>query len=414
MESCFDLQASPPNKPQGYIQVFLDGGLNQQRMGICDAVAVAKILNATLVIPHLEENPVWKDSSSFMDIFEVDHFVDVLKNDIPIVKELPSELTWSTREYYSTAIRATRIKTAPVHASAYWYLENVLPVLQRVVLTTNRISIRVQPISLLNYMAWLAQNPSREASNRSVGLKPTSRTQNLIPGLLHEPEPAGSSTYKHRYCVQAQVVADTAESPQKTAGFLFAVFALCYFDCSGLLVSIPFFISFLLAWSGFLVAAAEFMLPVASCLPAADTSSVAVCVFGFGIWLLSQESKVLDPTVAVTADTVVGDGCCWFLVLYRKTSGHLVVVVVSVALDSGLGCPQGPVVAILLDGCCCWALLSLVVFMPMFVYPTGQVVSGLLGSGYIVRLNPTAPRLFCSGQNSGQNSGSRCVESTQQ
>ncbi|PSS36665.1 GDP-fucose protein O-fucosyltransferase protein [Actinidia chinensis var. chinensis] len=131
MESCFDLQAAPPNKPQGYIQVFLDGGLNQQRMGICDAVAVAKILNATLVIPHLEENPVWKDSSSFMDIFDVDHFVDVLKNDIPIVKELPSELTWSTREYYSTAIRTTRIKTAPVHASAYWYLENGLPVLQR-------------------------------------------------------------------------------------------------------------------------------------------------------------------------------------------------------------------------------------------------------------------------------------------
>ncbi|PVH64413.1 hypothetical protein PAHAL_2G262100 [Panicum hallii] len=54
-----------PLEPSGYIQVFLDGGLNQQRMGICDAVAVAKILNATLVIPHLEVNPVWKDSRCF-------------------------------------------------------------------------------------------------------------------------------------------------------------------------------------------------------------------------------------------------------------------------------------------------------------------------------------------------------------
>ncbi|KHN14510.1 DUF246 domain-containing protein [Glycine soja] len=119
-----------PEKSEGYIQVFLDGGLNQQKMGICDAVAVAKILNATLVIPYLELNPVWRDSSSFMDIFDVDHFIDVLKDDISIVKELPKEFAWSTREYYGLAIRETRIKAAPVHASAYWYLENVLPVLQ--------------------------------------------------------------------------------------------------------------------------------------------------------------------------------------------------------------------------------------------------------------------------------------------
>ncbi|KAH6808109.1 O-fucosyltransferase family protein [Perilla frutescens var. frutescens] len=119
-----------PAKSLGYIQVFLDGGLNQQRMGICDAVAVAKILNATLIIPYLEVNPVWQDSSTFMDIYDVDHFINVLKDDISIVRELPDEYFWSTREYYATAIRATRIKTAPVHASANWYLENVLPVME--------------------------------------------------------------------------------------------------------------------------------------------------------------------------------------------------------------------------------------------------------------------------------------------
>ncbi|XP_022132115.1 uncharacterized protein At1g04910 isoform X2 [Momordica charantia] len=119
-----------PRKSQGYIQVFLDGGLNQQKMGICDAVAVARILNATLVIPHFEVNAVWKDSSSFAEIFDVDHFIDVLSDDISIVKELPIEYSWSTREYYATGIRNTRIKTAPTHASASWYLENVLPALQ--------------------------------------------------------------------------------------------------------------------------------------------------------------------------------------------------------------------------------------------------------------------------------------------
>ncbi|KAG9129709.1 hypothetical protein Leryth_015414 [Lithospermum erythrorhizon] len=119
-----------PKKPRGYLQVFLDGGLNQQRMGICDAVAVAKILNATLVVPLLEVNPVWKDTSSFEDIFDVDYFINALKFNIKIVRELPQEFSWSTREYYATGIRATRVKSAPVRASAFWYLENVLPVMQ--------------------------------------------------------------------------------------------------------------------------------------------------------------------------------------------------------------------------------------------------------------------------------------------
>ncbi|KAI4339766.1 hypothetical protein MLD38_024673 [Melastoma candidum] len=129
---CVELSRNnrPPEESRGYIQVFLDGGLNQQRMGICDAVAVAKILNATLVIPHFEVNPVWQDTSSFSDIFDVDHFIDVLKSEVSITKELPDKYAWSTREYYATGIRATRIKMAPVQASANWYLENVLPVLR--------------------------------------------------------------------------------------------------------------------------------------------------------------------------------------------------------------------------------------------------------------------------------------------
>ncbi|KAG2248699.1 hypothetical protein Bca52824_088327 [Brassica carinata] len=129
-----------PEKSQGFLQVFLDGGLNQQRMGlvgsalfitlrhyinftdfsfdlllqICDAVAVAKILNVTLVIPRLEVNPVWQDSSSFADIFDVDHFITVLKDEVRIVRELPTQYAWSTRDYYATE----------------WYVENVLPVIQ--------------------------------------------------------------------------------------------------------------------------------------------------------------------------------------------------------------------------------------------------------------------------------------------
>jgi hypothetical protein len=81
--------------------------------------------------------------SSFEDIFDVDHFIDVLRDEVSIVKELPGEYSWSTREYYATGIRATRIKTAPVHATADWYIENVLPILQRYVksLTSNSATL---------------------------------------------------------------------------------------------------------------------------------------------------------------------------------------------------------------------------------------------------------------------------------
>ena len=55
--------------------------------------------------------------SSFNDIFDVDNLIEVLQNEVSIVKELPSMCSWTTRDYYGTGIRPTRIKTAPVHAS---------------------------------------------------------------------------------------------------------------------------------------------------------------------------------------------------------------------------------------------------------------------------------------------------------
>ncbi|KAG6553813.1 hypothetical protein Mapa_004730 [Marchantia paleacea] len=119
-----------PEKSEGYLQVFLDGGLNQQRMGICDAVVIAKILNATLVLPHFDINPVWRDPSIFADIFDLDHFIDYLKNDVRIIMELPEDLSWSTREYYATGVRVTRIKDAPSYSGHMWYIARVLPILQ--------------------------------------------------------------------------------------------------------------------------------------------------------------------------------------------------------------------------------------------------------------------------------------------
>ncbi|TXG60352.1 hypothetical protein EZV62_014925 [Acer yangbiense] len=94
-----------------YITVRSNGGLNQMRTGISDMVAVAHIMNATLVIPQLDKRSFWQDSSTFSDIFDELHFITSLQGDLRIVGELPKELesvprarkhftSWSGMGYY--------------------------------------------------------------------------------------------------------------------------------------------------------------------------------------------------------------------------------------------------------------------------------------------------------------------------
>ncbi|KMZ73923.1 Peptide-O-fucosyltransferase [Zostera marina] len=73
----------------GYLYVEANGGLNQQRTSICNAVAVAGYLNATLVIPNFHFHSIWKDPSKFNDIYNEKHFFDTLKNDVRIVRKVP-------------------------------------------------------------------------------------------------------------------------------------------------------------------------------------------------------------------------------------------------------------------------------------------------------------------------------------
>ncbi|KAG6778882.1 hypothetical protein POTOM_015231 [Populus tomentosa] len=86
-----------PDKNNGYIMVSANGGLNQQRVAICNAIALASLLNATLVLPRFLYSNVWKDPRSavqcqFGDIYQEQYFMNIMKDEVNIVKELPSHL----------------------------------------------------------------------------------------------------------------------------------------------------------------------------------------------------------------------------------------------------------------------------------------------------------------------------------
>ncbi|KAI4970524.1 hypothetical protein ZWY2020_001438 [Hordeum vulgare] len=77
----YPLDLVSENETSGYIFIHAEGGLNQQRVAICNAVAIAKIMNATLILPVLKQDQIWKDQTKFEDIFDVDHFINYLKDD---------------------------------------------------------------------------------------------------------------------------------------------------------------------------------------------------------------------------------------------------------------------------------------------------------------------------------------------
>ncbi|CAI7774492.1 unnamed protein product [Closterium sp. NIES-54] len=82
----------PPYKPTGsFLVTVCNGGLNQQRGAIVNAVVLARFLNLTLVVPFLKAHPVWGDSSSFQDLFNLTHFDSVMKGFVKVVTTIPEE-----------------------------------------------------------------------------------------------------------------------------------------------------------------------------------------------------------------------------------------------------------------------------------------------------------------------------------
>uniref|UniRef100_M4CWT2 O-fucosyltransferase family protein n=1 Tax=Brassica campestris TaxID=3711 RepID=M4CWT2_BRACM len=114
--------ALPPKRVyqnNGYLMVSCNGGLNQMRAAICDMVTVARYMNVTLIVPELDKTSFWNDPSEFKDIFDVDHFISSLRDEVRILKELPPRvkkrvelgmyhemppISWSNMSYYQNQI----------------------------------------------------------------------------------------------------------------------------------------------------------------------------------------------------------------------------------------------------------------------------------------------------------------------
>ncbi|KAL1828965.1 hypothetical protein ACET3Z_007377 [Daucus carota] len=120
---CLNKPSGGLPESNGYILVEANGGLNQQRSSICNAVAVAAYLNATLVIPEFRYHSIWKDSSEFKDIYDEDFFLRTLKNDVRIVDKIPGYLM-ERYDRNTSNILNFRVKAwAPVQ----FYKEEILP-----------------------------------------------------------------------------------------------------------------------------------------------------------------------------------------------------------------------------------------------------------------------------------------------
>uniref|UniRef100_A0A7N0T8H2 O-fucosyltransferase family protein n=1 Tax=Kalanchoe fedtschenkoi TaxID=63787 RepID=A0A7N0T8H2_KALFE len=121
--------AAPKLPSNGYIFVRIQGGFHEIRNGICDAVVVARLLNATLVIPELQSTTSSKGISSqfksFAYLYNEDQFMVALAEHVKVEKTLPKHLKGARRKKTIPSFKA------PFSASPYYYIHNVLPVLTK-------------------------------------------------------------------------------------------------------------------------------------------------------------------------------------------------------------------------------------------------------------------------------------------
>ncbi|CAA6671799.1 unnamed protein product [Spirodela intermedia] len=116
----------PGMENNGYLYAKIYGGFENIQSSICDLVAIARLLNATLVIPEIQESLQSKGVSSkfksFSYIYDEKHFIAALTKDVIVVRSLPAGLKEAKKKNELTMI-------SPKHsASPSFYLDqSILP-----------------------------------------------------------------------------------------------------------------------------------------------------------------------------------------------------------------------------------------------------------------------------------------------
>ncbi|WCJ25497.1 O-fucosyltransferase family protein [Euphorbia peplus] len=121
--------SDPKPVSNGFVFVRIQGGFHEIRNSIADVVAVARLLNATLVIPEIQSTTSSKGISSqfksFAYLYNEDQFMTALAKDVKVVKTLPKDLKGARRKKKIPSFKVPR------SASPYFYLHQVLPVLTK-------------------------------------------------------------------------------------------------------------------------------------------------------------------------------------------------------------------------------------------------------------------------------------------
>ncbi|KAJ8771669.1 hypothetical protein K2173_026846 [Erythroxylum novogranatense] len=120
---------APSIKGNGFIYAKVFGGFANIRSLICDLVTISRLLNATLVIPEIQQSLRSKGISqkfnSFSYLYDAEQFIASLKNDVIIVKSLPENLKEARKRNEFPIFKPKS------SASPNFYLKEVLPKLKK-------------------------------------------------------------------------------------------------------------------------------------------------------------------------------------------------------------------------------------------------------------------------------------------